>query len=105
MALRTYNSAALEENGFMARSFAVSKCAYRLGRLIRVCGDEIIQPFAPELFKKPFAVKGWISSFKPYALKRDGLVYIYGPGSPSNALKHRLVSSMSTGPWTYKDQL
>jgi hypothetical protein len=57
MAVKAYNSATLKDNGFMARSFAISKCAYCLGRLIRVCGDEIIKPFAPKLFKKPFAVE------------------------------------------------
>ena len=52
-----YISTTLENLGFIARSFAKSKRAYCLGRLVRVCDKKIIKPFTPELFKEPFAVE------------------------------------------------
>lgn len=55
--LGPYISATLENDWFMARPFAISKCTYCLGRLISVRSKKIIKPSAPKLFKKPFAVQ------------------------------------------------
>ena len=41
----------------MARAFTISKYAYCQSRFIRVSYKKIIKPFAPKLFKKPFAVE------------------------------------------------
>ncbi len=52
---KTYVCTTLEDDGFMARSFAISKCAYSLGRLIRIRGEKLVKAFVPEVFKEPLA--------------------------------------------------
>lgn len=101
MPIGPYIGTTLEDDWFMTRPFTISKCAYCLSRLIRVRSKKIIKPFAPKLFKKPFAVENYLVKLSCTSA-RYGLTYMYGPGSSFNALKYKPVSSTSTGPLTYK---
>ena len=78
----------------MARTLTISKCADGLGRFVRVSSEEIIKALEPEFVQEPLAVEKSSVAFHHDASP----TYIYGPGSSFNALKHRHVSSTSTGP-------
>lgn len=79
-------------------SLAIGKRTDSLSTFVFVCEEELIQAIVPEGFEEPFTITWYLVCL---CLTRDGITYMYGPGSPLSALKQRAVSSMSTGPPTF----
>lgn len=96
-----YRTASLEEDDFFAGPSAVAKGADRLGRLIRVGGQEVVQTLVSEGGQEPFTWTRLVRIYRENPLvESQKTTYMYGPGSPLRALKQSAVSSMRTGPWT-----
>jgi hypothetical protein len=83
----------------MTRPGRVSKSANSLGRFIRVGSQQIVEAFMTDRLEEPLAGR-WISVLSSGVQTPKAPTYMYGPGSPFNALKQRHVSSTRTGPPT-----
>jgi len=95
-----YSDPPLEDNGFMTRTLTISKGAHSLGALILIGSEQIIKPLMAKRLEKPLATRQHLSTW-PHHPNQLRSAYIYGPGNSFSALKHRHVSSTSTGPCTF----
>jgi hypothetical protein len=98
----------LEQDGFVARAFAVPECAHGLGGFVVEAGEHFVQIGSAEGDHEPFAggvdvLDLWMFLGGEGGRKKVGRkeTYMYGPGRSFMALKQRHVSSTRTGPWTY----
>jgi len=98
--IMAYRDSPLEDNRFMTGTLTVSKGTHSLGALILIGEKQIIKALMAKRLEEPFAEDD-ISA--PYP-QQSGSAYIYGPGNSFKALKHRHVSSTSTGPCTFNGQ-
>ncbi len=84
----------------MTRTLTVSERANRLGAFVLVGNEKIIKPLVAERLEEPFATRQHLSTTQTNQRR----AYIYGPGNSLKALKHKHVSSTSTGPCTFNRQ-
>jgi len=84
----------------MTRTLTVSERANSLGALILVRSKQIIKPLMAKRLEEPLATRQHLSTW-PHHPNQLRSAYIYGPGNSFSALKHRHVSSTSTGPCTF----
>lgn len=89
----------LKNDGFVARTLRVRKCAYCLGTLVFKSCKKFVELLNAERLHEPFAVKRKILVCRHKGSSCEDS-YTYGPGSSSQASKHKHVSSTSTGPPT-----
>lgn len=115
---------ALEQNRLLARALREPERTHGLGALVFVRGEEVIQARVPYVLHKPLAVAqsqkvestsikqggdqrimtkpvAGLGTEESFPSRPTNGTYMYGPGSPFSALKHRQVSSTRTGPPTW----
>ena len=70
----------LEDHRFSTRTFSVRKSAHRLGGLVFVCSEQIVETFEAESFEEPFSESGgslsasWISIHRMHETRQQDLV-------------------------------
>lgn len=102
-ALQTENAnrcSAFKNDRLVTRLLTICKRTNSLSTFVFVREKKLIKALVPKGFEKPFTITSCQACASP--ISQDGITHMYGPGRPLSALKQRAVSSMSTGPPTFR---